>query len=98
MPERTYAVRYIGEGVRNVPDIGVFQQGTIVYLPEARVRSLIRDPDFSLVGWSHVPTARFQAHEELPPEPEEEVEKPDWEKALEDSDILDEEEEPEAQA
>ncbi len=82
--ERTYAVRYIGEGVRNVPDIGVFQNGTIVFLPEKVARGLIREPEFSLVGWSHLPSGRFP-DEELPP-PVDEAPRPDWEQALDESD------------
>lgn len=92
--KRTYAVRYIGEGVRNVPGIGVFQNGTIVFLPEKMVRALIREPDFSLVGWSHESSERFA--DEKPPPPVAEQPRPEWEQALDDSDWeeLEEEESP----
>ena len=48
--DRLYAVKYVGDDVRNVEGIGVFQNGTIVHLPAPEACKLAEDDDFVLEG------------------------------------------------
>jgi hypothetical protein len=48
--DRLYAVKYVGEGVRSVKGIGVFQHGTTVHLPAPEACKLAEDDDFVLEG------------------------------------------------
>ncbi len=84
--ERRYAVRYVGEGVRNVEGVGVFQQGTTVHLPAELACKLAEDDDFVFEG--NVAPASFvhfrigQMDPKDRPEPEAARPLADWEEEL----------------
>ncbi len=88
MPERRYAVRYTGEGVRNIEGVGIFQHGTTVHLPAPEACKLAEDDDFVLEG--NVAPASFvkfrigQLDPDDRPEPPKERPAADWEQELED--------------
>ncbi len=43
-------VRYVGAGVREVPGVGTFQNGTTAFLPRDVAFDLLKDDDFVAPG------------------------------------------------
>ena len=49
MREKGALLRYTGEGVRSVPEVGSFARGTVAFVPRALALELLAGGDFEVV-------------------------------------------------
>ena len=50
MREKGAYVRYVGKDVRDVPGVGVFQNGTVAFVTREKAFELLADDDFEAAG------------------------------------------------
>ena len=84
MPVKGMYVRYIGDGVRDVPKVGKFQKDTVAFVPRDLALELLREPCFVFdsgpmpVVQMIIRTGQYQdPNAGLPPGPLPEVPGPD---------------------